>query len=127
MHTWITPQSIDRVIQTLMAALESASLLHTIPTGFRDRSPNAVSGLSGHHILEILRPEWFEEVSDIDPRAAIGLPLRIHLHVAEGQTHITYRTARESMEPYPSPALASWAQAIDHDLHKILSAIAQGI
>ncbi|MHB1544546.1 MAG: hypothetical protein ACYCS1_04000 [Gammaproteobacteria bacterium] len=127
MQTWITPQPLDSLIHTLIAALESASLVHTRPTELKDRNQEATPGMSRHHIFEILHPEWLHAVSEMDPRAGIGLPLRIHLYVLDGQTHLTYRTARESMEPFPSPRLASWARAIDHDLLEMLASIAQGI
>ncbi len=125
MQTWITPQPIQSVLSALIASLESASLTVLMPTSPRNRIEQADAGVSGHRILEVFSPIWFQEISEMDPRAAIELPLRIHLYASHGQTHLTYRTARESMTRYPSPAIASWAQAIDQNLFPVFTAVGQ--
>lgn len=127
MRTWITPEPPGPLFRALVDALESAALSTLVPAGSRERTGADHPDGAGHQILEIWKPQWFEEVIRMDPRAGIGLPLRIHLHVQENQTHLTYWTASETLAPYPAPALAAWARAIDHELCTILTAAVQGL
>lgn len=74
-------------------------------------------------ILEIFRPDFAVRVWKTEKSAGIDIPLRVHLYQRDGNTVVTFRTARSVFAPYANPELDRIAVDLDGIFDQLLATL----
>lgn len=115
--------SVDEAADKLIAAIAAYPMgLVAHANGQANCAKKGIT-VPADQVLEVFRPDYAVKVWAADKAAGIDIPLRIHLHEADGRTWVAHRPASEVFKPYANPALDAMGCELDIIFNQLLATL----
>jgi uncharacterized protein (DUF302 family) len=123
MLTFIVNLDVDTAVAKLSKAVAAVPM--GLVAHINGQANAAKRGLTvpADQILEVFRPDLAIRVWQVDKRAGIDIPLRIHVYEAAGKTHVAMRSPAAVFAPYGNVELDKLAAELTPIFDNILAAL----